>query len=267
MKKTSAQPPKKGLRVLGPEDNFRFECRPGLDCFTHCCRDITIFLSPYDIIRMKNALKITSSEFLSTYTLTGIGDRGLPVVVLKMADNEKKSCSFVTAQGCTIYDDRPWSCRMYPLQPQSSRITDKARKEYYSVMDVPFCRGLAEDKTSTVANWKESQGITIYQEMEKSFNKIMTNPHLDGQKITNPKIQEMFYMACYDLDRFRRFVFESKFLDTYEVAPAVVKKIRGDDVALFKLAMQWLEHGLIGQNVLKIKPQVIEAKKQELGIK
>ena len=27
---------------------LRFDCHPGLACFTRCCRDVNIFLSPYD---------------------------------------------------------------------------------------------------------------------------------------------------------------------------------------------------------------------------
>jgi len=266
MKKDSRVSQKKGPTVLAPADYFRFSCHAKVTCFTQCCRNITIFLSPYDIIQMKNALKIPSEQFLNDYTLTVLGDLGLPVVMLKMGDNQEKSCPFVTARGCNIYPNRPWSCRIYPLQPESTAITEKIKKEFYSIMDVPFCFGLLEDKTSKIADWKKSQGIPIYQEMEKDFKKIMTNSQLVGQKITNKKIREMFYMACYDIDRFRRFVFESKFLKIYEIDPAIVKKIKADDVELFKLAMRWLEHGMIGQNVLKIKPQVIKAKKQELGI-
>ena len=74
-------------------------------------------------------------------------------------------------------------------------------------------------------------------------------------------------MACYDLDRFRRFVLESTFLERFEVEPEDVEKIKGDDVELYYLAMKWLEYGLLGQHVLKVKPDVMEAKKQELEIK
>ena len=267
MTNASRMSKKKGLTVLSPEDNFRFECNPGISCFTHCCQDITIFLSPYDIIRMKTALNMRSTEFLSSYSVCIIGDSGLPVVVLKMAENEEKTCPFVTTQGCSIYKDRPWSCRIYPLQPESNKITEKVEKQYYSIMDVSFCRGLTQDKTSTVKNWLESQGVGIYHEMETFFKKIMSNSQLISTKITNKKIQDMFYMACYDLDRFRRFVFESSFLDVYNVDAKVLEKIQEDDIELYKLAMQWLEHGLLGRQALEVKPEVIKAKKQELGLK
>ncbi len=91
-------------------------------------------------------------------------------------------------------------------------------------MDVPFCLGLEEDRILTVAEWIEEQGIAVYQEMEAPFKTITTNEFLSQNKITNKKIQEIFYMVCFDLDRFRRFVMESTFLERFEVGPEAVEK-------------------------------------------
>ena len=74
-------------------------------------------------------------------------------------------------------------------------------------------------------------------------------------------------MACFDLDRFRRFVMDSTFLERFDVKPGVVEKIKEDDVKLYHFAIRWLEYGLLGQHVLKVKSDVMEAKKQELEIK
>jgi Fe-S-cluster containining protein len=257
---------KRGLNVLSPEDVFRFGCHQGLDCFTRCCRDITIFLTPYDIIRMKNALQLSSGDFLTRYTLTMIADSGFPAVALKMQPDDEKSCPFVTRNGCRIYPDRPWACRIYPLQPESTKITEKAGKAYYSVIDVPFCRGLEEDRAVTLAEWIEEQGIPVYLAMEAPFKKVVASDRLTQATITNKKIQEMIYMACYDLDRFRRFVLESTFLERFEVDPQEVEIIKTDDPALYRLALRWLEYGLLAQQVLKVKPAVWVAGKAELGI-
>jgi len=54
---------------LGPTDSFEFSCHPGVKCFNKCCSDVNIVLTPYDVLRMKNRLGITSTEFLDTYTL------------------------------------------------------------------------------------------------------------------------------------------------------------------------------------------------------
>jgi len=262
MHENSRQMEKGGLTVLNPENDFRFQCHQSLECFTRCCRDITIFLTPYDILRMKNRLDISSENFLAAYTATMIGSAGLPVVILKMQGDAEKSCPFVTAQGCTIYPDRPWACRIYPLQPESTKITQKTGKEYYSIMEVPFCLGLKSDRVSTLAGWIEKQGIPIYREMEAVFKKITMNEFLSNKEITNNELQQMYYMACYDLDRFRRFVMESTFLKRFEVEPDVVEKIKHNDVELYHFAMRWLEYGLLGQGVLKIKPEIIKAKKE-----
>ena len=266
MTKTSPPREKSGLAVLRPDDVFRFECHSGLDCFTRCCRDITIFLTPYDILRMKNALRISSGEFLSQYTLSLIGDLGLPVVVLKMGADEEKSCPFLESGGCRLYPDRPWACRVYPLQPERTRLTEKAGKSFYSAMDVPFCRGLQSNRSQSVSEWIEEQGIPEYLKMEAAFKKITDNERLGQERITNPKIREMVYMACYDLDRFRRFVLESTFLERFEVSPATAEAVKTDDVALYGLAIQWLEYGLLAQQVLEVRPDVMAAKKQQMGV-
>jgi len=86
MTKKTKQNKKRDLTVLTPKDHFQFECHQSLDCFTRCCRNITIFLTPYDILRMKNALKITSGDFLTSYTDIVVGDAGLAVIVLRMRD-------------------------------------------------------------------------------------------------------------------------------------------------------------------------------------
>ena len=138
MTKKSAPTPAKGLTVLSTQDVFRFDCHSKLDCFTRCCRDITIFLTPYDIVRMKNALQLSSGAFLAQYTVTMIADTGLPVVILKMADDDRKSCPFVTPQGCAIYQDRPWACRIYPLQPESTKSTEKSRQNVLFGDGYPF---------------------------------------------------------------------------------------------------------------------------------
>ena len=255
-----------GLPVLGPQDGFRFHCAPGVDCFTRCCQDITIFLTPYDVLRMKNALGLPSGEFLARYTVTLLSDNGLPMVVLQMGDDPRKRCPFVGPEGCRIYADRPWACRVYPLQPESNKITEKAGKAYFSVLNVPYCRGFAADRETTVEKWLADQGVPVYLEMEALFKTITHNERLSQAKITNKRIQDMIYMSCYDLDRFRRFVLESSFLERFELAPGEVEALREDDVALYRLAIRWLEYGLLAQQALKVRPEVLEAGKERLGI-
>jgi len=104
------------------DDSFTFGCHGSLDCFTRCCRDVAIVLTPYDVLRLKRALRIESSELLDRYTLSPFNkEQKIPAVILRM-DPETKRCPFVTDQGCSVYANRPWpaGCTRWASPSQES---------------------------------------------------------------------------------------------------------------------------------------------------
>ena len=71
------------------DGKFQFSCHKGVPCFTDCCRDLRLILTPYDIIRLKNRLGLSSKEFLDTHTVSEFDTAmGLPTVLLKMKEDE-----------------------------------------------------------------------------------------------------------------------------------------------------------------------------------
>jgi hypothetical protein len=66
---------------------------------------------------------------------------------------------------------------------------------------------------------------------------------------------KMAFMATYNLDRFREFVFGSSFLKRYRVKPVTVKKVRKDDGALMKLGFDWVRLFIWGLPSPAIKPK------------
>ncbi len=75
---------------------FKFRCHKGVKCFTDCCRGIDIMLTPYDILTMRRKLDLTSEEFLAVFTEPRILEKAdMPVVTLKLLDDDRKSCPFV----------------------------------------------------------------------------------------------------------------------------------------------------------------------------
>ncbi|MBI4831736.1 MAG: YkgJ family cysteine cluster protein, partial [Candidatus Lindowbacteria bacterium] len=161
-------------------DRFKFSCHEGLSCFTQCCANVAIFLTPYDILRMKSRLKISSDEFLAKYTVVPFNKKQrLPLVILKMGDDEHKRCLFVSPKGCTIYEDRPWSCRMYPLGLASPKSESAAcDEEFYFLMEEEHCRGFCEQKEWTVRKWLEDECIVEYNKMAGSFKEITLHDYL-----------------------------------------------------------------------------------------
>ncbi len=231
--------------------DFRFSCHSKLECFNKCCKDVDLFLTPYDVLRMKNQLGISSKEVLEKYTGILIGESGLPVIFLEMKDDGKKSCPFVSANGCEIYEDRPALCRAFPLKPTISGN--------YKITNDPKCLGQQEGREWTLEDWKKEQGLGPYNELEELFHEVLHNKTVLKTSLQNDNILHMVFMV-YDLDQFRRFVFESKFLDVFDIEGKTIEGVKKDEVELLKLALKWLKFGLVDRKSLKMKEDATGAK-------
>jgi Fe-S-cluster containining protein len=252
---------------LGPEDTFRFACHPGVPCFTRCCADVNIFLSPYDVLRMKRRLGLSSRAFLETHTLLPVQkDMKTPVVMLRMTDAETKPCPFLGPQGCTIYADRPWPCRMYPLGLAAQKdAPDGAPGERFCfLLREAECRGLDEAREWTVRRWYEDQGIDAYDAWGDAFKELTLHPFFESGGVLSPEKLHMFFTACYDLDAFREFVFGSTLLQRFEVDEDLVEEMRYDDEALLRFAFLWLRFSLFGEPTVRPRPEILEAFKGRL---
>lgn len=244
-------------RKLLESESFIFECHPGTDCFTRCCRDADMYLYPYDIIRLKSRLALSSEQFLEQHTTTAFRDNPyFPSVMLKMSDKEDKSCPFLSSDGCRVYEDRPFSCRAYPLERAVSRVADGNRpKEMYFIVRHSHCHGHQETHRWTVAEWLEDQQIKDYNEINDRWVEIDTlfrhNPW-GSEGPENPKLK-MAFMACFNVDRLRTFIMESSFLERFDVMPGKIDKQREFDTDLLKFGFDWVEFFLTGKGPLKIK--------------
>ncbi|MCX7823457.1 MAG: hypothetical protein N2260_08460, partial [Syntrophobacterales bacterium] len=77
------------------ESRITFACHENLPCFTQCCRDVNIYLTPYDVLRLRQALNMGSSEFLNRYTHSFLAKlTHIPVVQLRMDENSLMSVSY-----------------------------------------------------------------------------------------------------------------------------------------------------------------------------
>ena len=74
----------------------------------------------------------------------------------------------------------------------------------------------------------------------------------------------MFFMASTDLQTFRRFIFESSFLETYDLDEKLVEKLKSDDITLMLFSFQYLAATLFGAKKLNIRPDKIEEKVAQL---
>ena len=240
---------------LSKDSRFKFRCHPGVSCFTECCGKTTIILTPYDILRLKNRLHISSGEFLEKYTRTEYHDKsGLPLVIMDMPRFEGK-CPFVRpVTGCEVYTDRPATCRYYPIG-QGTLITDDGVEEFYFFVREPHCKGYEEDAEWSVATWREDQGVDKYDEMNLPWKTLMLRRGEGGGPVTDERGNKLFAMVMYDLDQFRNFVFKSRFLQIFDVDEDVKERIWDDDEELLKFGYQYVKMVLKIEDAESIQPR------------
>ncbi len=238
---------------LTSKSKIVFQCYPGVPCFKLCCSDLFLPLTPYDIIRIRDKLGLTTDEFLLKYTEPFLLPKAkLPIVRLKMTETEEKLCPFLSEGGCTIYEVRPLACRYYPLGFGLFRNRDERRNEevYYLVKE-GFCQGLDSGKEMTVEEYRRSQGIPELEEPIKEWAEIIMKKESLGPVEVPEKSLELFFMVSTNPERFRSFVFESKFLDIFEVPEKTLKEIKKDDLKLLQFGFKWLKTVLFGENLIK----------------
>ncbi len=246
---------------LNLKSKFKFMCHKGIGCFTRCCGSTDILLTPYDVVRIKNRLGISSSEFLKQYTTIQIDENSKhPNVILKMGQEGQRRCPFVTEEGCTIYEDRPTNCRYYPLGQAIMRVQKENKivnEEFYFLIKDENCLGYSEDREWTVEEWRIDQGADIYDEMNKEWKEIQLRRDPQGESMDETK-QKLFYMASYDLDAFRKFLRATNVLDFFEIDNRELEDIQTDEIALMRFAFKYLKYIFMLEETLKLKEEYKE---------
>jgi uncharacterized protein len=247
---------------LGRNSKFNFRCHKDIRCFTLCCHDIDVVLTPFDIIRLKNRLGLSSEEFLALYTEPQLlAKTDLPVVTLKFLEIEgsgatRKSCPFVRQDGCLVYADRPTTCRYYPLGVGTlSHKEESDGDEFYFLVREPHCLGFEEEQTWTVSQWRADQGVELYDRINAQWTDLLVRKRsFPPQLHLTEQTKRMFFLVSYNIDKFREFVFESSFLRRYEVDESTLKQIKADEIALLEFGLKWLKWLLFKEGDFKIKP-------------
>jgi Fe-S-cluster containining protein len=176
------------------------------------------------------------------------------MVRLKMNQDEKKKCPFVSPDGCTIYEDRPWACRIYPLGRAATKpdIRTNALEKFFLVIE-DHCLGFQEDREWTIDEWMKHEGIHEYNAMNDPWLEIITSQKSLGAEKDRHRKMQMFFMASYNLDRFREFLFKSRFFELFDIHPDSQEGLATDDIALMKFAFKWLNFSLFGEKTIQLK--------------
>jgi hypothetical protein len=244
---------------------IQFQCRKGISCWNKCCSNIDISLTPYDILRLKNRFDMVSGLFLQKYTVPYEMDKNsIAGVKLRPVENGT-ACQFMTPEGCSVYEDRPTACRYYPIALLSMRKQDEyVDTEAYALVKEEHCLGHNEPREISVADYRKEQGLSEYDELARGWRQLILKKQSSGPTIGAPSKRslELFFMVCYDVDRFSSFVASDGFNDLYDIDAEEMKKILSDDTELMLFGFRFLKQVLYGENTIALKADALNKRKE-----
>jgi len=248
---------------------IQFSCHKGIGCWNACCSNIDISLTPYDVLRLKTRLGISSTEFLKEYTVPYEMEKdGIAGIKFRPVEGGT-ACRFMRPEGCDIYEDRPTACRYYPVALLSMRKQDEyVDRDSYALVKEDHCKGHEVDRRITIADYRKEQGLDQYDELARGWRQLVLKKKSSGPSIGKPSLRsrQLFFMACYDIDRFRDFVSAESFAKLFDLPQAEKDALMTDDVALMQFAFRFLRQVMFGEESIALNAEAAQerlAKVQE----
>lgn len=243
---------------------IQFQCHKGIGCWNACCSNIDISLTPYDILRLKRRFEIGSGEFLQKYTVPyEMEQHSIAGVKLRPVDNGT-ACQFMRPEGCSVYEDRPTACRYYPVALLSLRRQDEyIDHASYALVEEPHCLGHKEPRQISIDDYRKEQGLVEYDDLARGWRQLILKKKSSGPSIGKPSKRslELFFMVCYDIDRFSQFVASDGFSLLYDLPPEELKNVLCDDVELMQFGFRFLRQVLFGEETIPLRQQAAEQRR------
>ncbi len=240
---------------------IQFSCHKGIKCWNACCSNIDISLTPYDVLRLKTRMGISSTEFLKEFTVPYEMEKdGIAGVKFRPVEGGS-ACRFMKPEGCGIYEDRPTACRYYPVALVSMRKQDEyVDRDSYALVKEDHCKGHEENRRVTIADYRKEQGLEEYDDLARGWRQLVLKKQSSGPSIGKPTLRsrQLFFMACYDVDRFREFVRAESFGRLFELAQDEKDALLADDVALLQFSFRFLRQVLFGEESIALNAEAAQ---------
>ncbi len=236
------------VRRIEAKETFTFACHPGVTCFTDCCRQLELALTPYDILRLTRETGMNSREFLEQYVIQEQeAEDVFPRFYLTMVDDGRASCVFVSEKGCTVYPGRPGACRAYPMGRAAIRQADNSMDEFFVLLQEAHCHGFEEKEEQNSDSYATEQGLTEFNTFNDTFATLLQHDKIrQGLKLT-PEQVKLFVLALYDLDSFRQQLLAG----TLQNCGGFNKDTHKENEQLLLFGIEWLHQELFDQETIK----------------
>jgi len=170
-------------------NDFNFACQRTA-C---CCQKMEIFLNPYDILKIAETLKLSTTKVINKY-ITFLEDRETNLFRPILKDARKEACAFNTDKLCIIHQNRPLSCRLFPL----ARINGELK-----LQKINFCEGLKVQHKVKLADYiKEDDGIEYFAMADLYHEKYKVLKKLKKEILRDKYFQNLLNILLYDFEYF-----------------------------------------------------------------
>ena len=252
--------------LLTAESTIRFRCHKGISCFNDCCRAADITLAPYDVLRLQRRLGMNSEQFLKNHTVPFQLERdGVPGI--KLRTDDEGACLFLDPEnGCTVYEDRPTVCRYYPVGLLAMRRKDSSvAEQQYSLVVEEHCKGHEEDRELTVAEYRKEQGVEEYDDFNREWYELILKKRSGGPGVGKPNEMslQLFFMASFNFDMFRKFVLSDNFKRTYDPPQQTYDELAQNDEALIKFGYRFMRQVLFAEMTIPEQKDAWDRRVQE----
>jgi Fe-S-cluster containining protein len=239
----------KDVARLAEDKPFSFACHPEVSCFTDCCRQLELALTPYDVLRLKREIQLDSSAFVDRYVIQEQeAEDAFPRFYLTMVDDGRASCVFVADTGCGVYQGRPGACRTYPMGRAAIRQADNSLSEFFVLLREPHCNGFEEKEIQTALKYSKDQGLSDYNSYNDQVAMLLQHDKIRGGMQLTDSQTEYFVLALYDLDRFRKLL-DGETLPGQDHYSSNKERYQADEELLL-FGIQWLQAILFGSEDL-----------------
>ncbi len=243
------------------DHQIQFSCHKGISCWNACCANIDISLTPYDIVRLKKHLGISSTDFLREYTVPYEMEKdGLAGVKLRPIENGS-ACRFMQPEGCGVYADRPTACRYYPVALLSLRRQDEyIDRQSYAIVKEAHCKGHEVARPINIDDYRKEQGVVEYDDLARGWRQLVLKKKSSGPSIGAPslKSRQLFFMACYDIDTFHSFVESDAFGKLFKLGADEKAMLMADDVELMQFAFRFLKQVMFGEQSIPLDEEAAQ---------
>jgi hypothetical protein len=132
---------------------------------------------------------------------------------------------------------------MFPLD----RDKNPGMEDVYYLIQKTGCKGWEKEQEWNIRDWVYQQEIDRFEETAWRFKNIIYREAVAAKARENPKVVDMIYMATYNLDKFRRFIFESRFNEVFKLPPERMDKIKSDAPELLTVGLEWIHFGILAE--------------------